>query len=56
LDSVGKIAGANEDSHKHVRRAVTDSGYIPEKLPSVEDIRRVEARIKKQQAKQLKGR
>lgn len=56
MDSVGKIAGANEDSHRHVRRAVTDSGYIPEKLPPVEDIRRVSARIEKQQSKRLKGR
>jgi DNA-damage-inducible protein D len=55
LGTVSKISKANEDSHKHLRKAVIDSGYVPEKLPPVEDIRRVQNRIEKQHAKRLKG-
>lgn len=42
------ILGEHIKNNKNVRRALTDSGIYPEKLPAAEDIKKIEIRHRKQ--------
>jgi DNA-damage-inducible protein D len=55
LGTLAELAQSNEDSHGNIRRGVVKSGFIPEQAKPVEDIRSVQERITKQEAKRLKS-
>ena len=45
------IASEHEGSNRRVRRALTDSGIYPEKLPAAEDIKKIKSRLKAEDKK-----